>query len=96
MFHRVTYEQWTTIVPLIAFFLTFAVFVYIVWKAVNMEKGKRDQMASLPLDENAKPSDARDGNRDGADRAPETLWANPALWTTLALLILITLFSLGH
>lgn len=54
MFHRVTYEQWTTVVPVIAFILTFSTFLAITIKAFLMKKDKRDHLASLPLDDQPK------------------------------------------
>ncbi|MGE9292259.1 cbb3-type cytochrome c oxidase subunit 3 [Ruficoccus sp. ZRK36] len=50
MFHRITYEDWTSIVPIIGFVLTFSVFLVIVVRAILMKKKKRDHMANLPLE----------------------------------------------
>ncbi len=50
MFKRITYEEWTSIVPIIGFLLTFGVFLIIVVRAMFMKKKKRDHLANLPLE----------------------------------------------
>jgi len=50
MFKRITYDEWTTIVPIIGFVLTFGAFLIIVVRALFMKKKKRDHLANLPLE----------------------------------------------
>ncbi len=49
MFKRLTYESWHYAVPIIAFVLTFGVFVYFVIRAIRMRRSKADYMSHLPL-----------------------------------------------
>ncbi|MEM1294919.1 MAG: hypothetical protein AAGH89_06105 [Verrucomicrobiota bacterium] len=51
MFHRIDYEQWTSLVPFAAFFVTFGVFVYFVVRAVRLSRKEAEYMAQLPLQE---------------------------------------------
>jgi len=57
MFKRIFHDDWTTIVPIIAFLITFTFFVVMIVRAVRMRKAKRDHMASLPLDDEQKPDE---------------------------------------
>ncbi|MEM8550033.1 MAG: hypothetical protein AAGF10_04520 [Verrucomicrobiota bacterium] len=50
MFHRITYEDWTSVVPIVAFVLTFGTFLAITIKAILMKKAKREHLANLPLE----------------------------------------------
>ena len=50
MFKRISYEEWHSSVPIIAFALTFAVFIYFVVRAVRMRRDEVVRLASLPLD----------------------------------------------
>lgn len=51
MFKRILHEDWTTIVPIIAFGITFTFFVVMVIRAARMKKSKRDHLAALPLED---------------------------------------------
>lgn len=51
MFKRVFHEDWTTIVPIVAFVITFTFFVVMIVRAARMRKSKSDHLASLPLDD---------------------------------------------
>lgn len=51
MFRRVLYENWHDVVPIVAFVLTFAVFVVAFIRALLMRKDTIDAMALLPLDD---------------------------------------------
>ena len=51
MFKRLTYEEWQTIVPIIAFVLTFSVFLFQVIRAVRIKKPQSEHLASLPLED---------------------------------------------
>ncbi len=51
MFKRVVHEDWTTVVPMIAFGLMFAVFVVTTIRALRLEKSERERLATLPLND---------------------------------------------
>lgn len=51
MFHRITYEDWASIVPIVAFVVTFAVFLTATIRALRIKPEERDRLASLPVDE---------------------------------------------
>lgn len=51
MFKRISFEAWHEIVPVVAFVLTFGVFVYFVVRALRMKRERADYMANLPLRE---------------------------------------------
>jgi hypothetical protein len=49
MFKRLVLEDWTIIMPVVAFFFTAAVFVYTSVRAVKLSKTRSDELANLPL-----------------------------------------------
>ncbi len=51
MFKRVVHEDWTTIVPMIAFALMFGVFVVTTIRALRLGKSERERLATLPLND---------------------------------------------
>lgn len=51
MWNRIEYAEWTTVVPIIAFVLTFSVFVILVTRAMLMKKSRIAELARLPLDD---------------------------------------------
>lgn len=51
MFKRIIYDDWTTIVPLISFWLTFGVFLAIVVRAMLLKKNTVNHMENLPLED---------------------------------------------
>ena len=53
MFKRIFHEDWTAVVPIIAFVLTFTFFMVMMVRAARMKKAKREHMASLPLDDDS-------------------------------------------
>ena len=53
MFNRINYENWHTIVPMIAFALTFAVFTFFSLRAVFLRKHQAERLARLPLEEDS-------------------------------------------
>ena len=55
MFKRIFHEEWTSVVPIIAFAITFIFFVVMIVRAVRMRKAKRDHLSSLPLEDDEKP-----------------------------------------
>lgn len=59
MFHRIIHENWVTVVPIIAFLLTFTVFIGVLIRTVVMKKEKRVHLASLPLDDPQNPNESK-------------------------------------
>jgi len=51
MFKRLSIEEWQSLLTMVAFFLTFAAFLYFTFRALRMKKDQRDHMANLPLEE---------------------------------------------
>ncbi len=49
MFKRILHEDWTNIVPVIAFFVTFTIFVAAIVRSVRMKQAMSDHLSSLPL-----------------------------------------------
>ena len=49
-FKRISYDEWTEVVPIIAFILTFGVFVFFVVRAFRLQRDEAGRMASMPLD----------------------------------------------
>ena len=58
MFHRIDYEQWTTMVPFAAFFVTCIVFIYFVVRAIRLKNTEAEYMAQLPLQEQPETNDS--------------------------------------
>ena len=56
MFSRVTYEDWHSIVPLVAFAVTFTVFTFAFIRSLVMRQDKADAMAAKPLDDGNAPA----------------------------------------
>jgi hypothetical protein len=53
MYRRVLYENWHSIVPMVAFAVTFTVFTLALIRSLLMRKDKADEMAAKPLDDGA-------------------------------------------
>lgn len=51
MFKRIIYDDWTNIIPLISFWLTFGVFLAITVRALFLRKSTVNHMENLPLEE---------------------------------------------
>jgi len=51
MFKRIIYDDWTHIVPIISFWLTFGVFLAIVIRAILIKKSKVKHLENLPLED---------------------------------------------
>lgn len=49
MFKRVICEDWTIVMPVIAFFFTVAVFFYTTVRALKLSKARREELSKLPL-----------------------------------------------
>jgi hypothetical protein len=55
MYARVVYDQWHSIVPVVAFVVTFTVFSLAMIRSAMMRKEKADMMAAKPLDDGDPP-----------------------------------------
>lgn len=51
MFKRIIYDDWTSIIPIISFWLTFGVFLAITVRALFLKKTTVSHMENLPLEE---------------------------------------------
>ncbi|MES2440623.1 MAG: hypothetical protein V4584_16265 [Verrucomicrobiota bacterium] len=49
MFKRLILEDWTVVMPVIAFFFTASVFVCTTIRALKLPKARREELANLPL-----------------------------------------------
>lgn len=49
MFKRIIFEEWTVVMPVVAFFFTAAVFLYTSVRAMKLSKVRRDELSKLPL-----------------------------------------------
>jgi len=58
MFKRLSYEEWQAMAPVIAFLLTFAVFLLQVVRALCIKKEHSERLARLPLEDNLSSSNA--------------------------------------
>jgi len=57
MFKRIQYAEWSEILPILAFCISFLLFLLIVIRAIRMKKSKAKEMANLPLADENKQSD---------------------------------------
>lgn len=55
MWKRIIYAEWTDVVPYLAFFLTFGVFLILATRALLMKKSQARRMAELPLQDTSSP-----------------------------------------
>ncbi len=62
MFKRIAYEDWTSIVPYVAFGCTFFVFLYFLIRAIRMKREERERMGRLPLDDSPPPNPHKHDN----------------------------------
>lgn len=51
MFKRIIYDDWTSVIPIISFWLTFSVFIAICIRALLLKKATVNEMAQLPFEE---------------------------------------------
>ncbi|MBB5351634.1 hypothetical protein HNR46_001873 [Haloferula luteola] len=51
MFKRVIYEEWSNIIPMIAFGIMFTVFLVTTIRAIRLRPVERERLSTLPLDE---------------------------------------------
>lgn len=55
MFKRIIYDDWTSIIPLISFWLTFGVFLAITVRALLLQRKQVEHSAQLPLEDDEQP-----------------------------------------
>ncbi len=51
MFHRLIFDDWVVVFPLVAFITATAVYVSLTWSAVRMRRGQIDHFANLPFND---------------------------------------------
>lgn len=51
MFKRIILEDWTVVMPIIAFFFTAGVFAYTTIRAMKLSKTRTEELANLPLND---------------------------------------------
>lgn len=51
MFKRIIYDDWTSIIPLISFWLTFGVFLAITARTLLLKKATVSHLENLPLED---------------------------------------------
>jgi len=49
MFERVHFDEWQSIITIVAFLLCFGTFIFFSWRAIRMSKQDRQHMSELPL-----------------------------------------------
>ena len=49
MFKRIVIEDWSIVMAIVAFFFTATVFCYTTVRALKLPKGRREELANLPL-----------------------------------------------
>lgn len=59
MFKRILYENWTGMVPIASFCLTFGVFIAISLRAFLFKKDFVKRMGSMPLEDDEQPKATR-------------------------------------
>ncbi len=55
IFKRVSHADWTTIIPMVSFWLLFLVFLVATIRCLMMRKPEAERMAALPLDDTPRP-----------------------------------------
>jgi hypothetical protein len=50
IFHRIQWEQWHLVFPIIAFFLIFSVFLLVVYRILRTSNENLDHLSTLPLE----------------------------------------------
>jgi hypothetical protein len=56
MFQRILVEDWATYVPIVSFVLIAGVFIAVTIRALRIDKGERNRLASMPLEETSDKS----------------------------------------
>ncbi len=63
MFKRIQYAEWQDILPILAFCISFLLFLLIVIRAIRMRKERAEKMANLPLAEETKTENSKNHER---------------------------------
>lgn len=75
MFKRIIYDDWTGVIPIISFWLTFGVFIAICIRVLLLKQSRVDEMKNLPL-ENDRNSGIKDLNPASACASPHQMNAS--------------------
>ena len=59
MFHRLIFDDWVVVFPLIAFITASVVYASLTWSAVRMRRGQIDHFANLPFNDEPSRPDSR-------------------------------------
>ena len=51
MFHRIVYEDWQLIFPVVALLVASLVYAAAAWRSYQMKPSQADRLARLPLDQ---------------------------------------------
>ena len=60
MWKRINYAEWIDLVPVVAFIITFTVFLILVTRTMLMKKSRISHLASLPLEKSSSALTGRD------------------------------------
>lgn len=63
MFSRVSFEDMTSTLVVVAFFLFAILFGLIIWRALRMSPQQREHIANLPLQDNPPATDAETSDK---------------------------------
>ncbi|MFA6289414.1 MAG: hypothetical protein WC661_18695 [Opitutaceae bacterium] len=59
MFHRLIFDDWVVIFPLIAFITAASVYVSLTWRALRMRPAQINHFASLPFNDESSTTASR-------------------------------------
>jgi len=62
MLSRVNFEEWQSIITIVAFALCFLTFVYFTIRAIRMKKSERDHLSNLPLEDTPSFEESKENN----------------------------------
>jgi cbb3-type cytochrome oxidase subunit 3 len=55
MFERVQFDEWQTIITIVAFLLCFSAFIHFCWRAIRMSRHDQRHLSNLPLESEEEP-----------------------------------------
>lgn len=58
MFHRILFDDWVVIFPLVAFITAASVYATLTWRALRMRRPQVEHFASLPFNDELPRHDA--------------------------------------
>lgn len=59
MFHRLIFDDWVVIFPLVAFITAVSVYATLTWRALRMRRSQLDHFARLPFNDEPSPVSPR-------------------------------------